>query len=94
MADYRQTYADEQKKLLMSQALAKQAMTPTQRPQGRIVASTGAADGLMTLATALASRRAGKQATALGKQGDEERRKAQASDLSGMGRPPNAVETP
>ncbi len=90
---YQQTYRQAQKKQLMAYALMGKAMTPAQRPQGRIAANTGLADGLNTLAMALAARRAGKQADALGAQGDEERRQAQVAALSGMANPPNLVET-
>jgi hypothetical protein len=84
---FQETYAQAQKKNLMAEALAGKAMTPTQRPQGRIVADTGLADGLTTLMAALASRRTGKQGTALTAQADEQKRQAQAAALGGMAQP-------
>lgn len=91
---FKQTYADAQRKQAIADALAGRAMTTQQHPQGRIAANTGLADGMTALMAALASRRTGKQATALTTQGDEERRKAQAAALGGFANPPNMVETP
>lgn len=91
--NFRQTYSDAQRKQMLADQLAQQATIPIQRPQGRQAANTGFADGLTMLGQALASRRAGKQASTLGAAADEQRRKAQAAALSGMANPPNLVET-
>lgn len=93
-ANYRQLFSDAQRKQAIADALSQQAMTPVQRPQGRIVANTGFADGIAQLGTALAARRAGKQAGTMTTEAEEARRKAQAAALSGMQNPPNLVERP
>lgn len=89
----RQLFSDAQRKQALADQLAQQATIPQQRPQGRQAANTGMFDGLTQLGQALASKRAGKQASKLTAQGEDERRKAQAAALSGMGNAPNLVET-
>jgi hypothetical protein len=91
---YQQTLAKGQKQQLLAQALAGQAMTPKQHQQGRIVADTGMADGLGTLAAALAARRMGKKADATLGQADLEKQKMQAAALQGFNTPPNMVQMP
>jgi len=91
---YQQTQAQAQRQQAIAAALAQQAGAPPPRPQGRIVANTGAADGLSMLAAALASRRAGNRGVKLQAQADEEKRQAQAAALQGMSAPPSGVLKP
>jgi hypothetical protein len=91
---YQQTQAQAQRQQAIAAALAQQAGAPPPRPQGRIAANTGAADGLSMLAAALASRRAGNRGVKLQAQADEEKRQAQAAALQGMSAPPSGVLKP
>lgn len=81
---YQQLFADAQRQQAMADALQQGAMTPRQHQQGRIVANTGGADAVASLAQALLSRRKGKQASATAAQAEEARRQAQAQALAGM----------
>jgi hypothetical protein len=90
---YQDTLAKGQKQQAIAQALAGQAFNPPQRQQGRIVAQTGMADGLNTLAAALASRRMGKKADATLGTAEDQKRQMQAAALNGMNTPPNMVQT-
>jgi hypothetical protein len=91
---YQDTLATGQKQQAIAAALAGQAFNPPQRQQGRIVAQTGMADGLNTLAAALASRRIGKKADATLGTAEDQKRQMQAAALNGMNTPPNLVQTP
>jgi len=84
-AQYHQLFADAQRQQAMADALQQGAMTPRQHQHGRIVANTGGADAVASLAQAMMSRRTQKKATATATQAEEERRQAQAAALAGMG---------
>src|SRR5688572_17987144 len=83
-AKFHQLFADAQRQQAMADALQQGAMTPRQHQHGRLVASTGGADAVASLAQALMSRRTQKKATATAAQAEEARRQAQAAALAGM----------